>query len=165
MSELDVKLVKLDPIKMQESPVDEKAVSLYVSECVCGNGKVAFKIDLQPMNVVEKPTIEIETVEQLTIALDSAQPHPVLNKVVEQLDHEAPKVEQLDHEAPNLEQLDHEAPNELRDVEHLLKLNSLSDVEHLLELPEQDDGEPEQNCCQIWGDNWRQYTSVIPGSR
>lgn len=27
-----------------------------------------------------------------------------------------------------------------------------------------DDGELEWNFCQIWGNNWRQFTSVLPGA-
>lgn len=53
--------------------------------------------------------------------------------------------------------------NEVSEIEQIPKETSLIHNSILREDIEDFDGVSDSNCCQLWGNNWRQFTSVLPG--
>lgn len=115
--EVDLEVRPIHPL-IHKPKNEKRAISLFVSDCVCRNGKVAFKIDPQ---VTDKKKTE----EQQSIENTPEKQNDLIGEF----------------------KVDEKTKILIQDKQ----LAQLSDAKH------------ESNFWGMWKNNWRQYTSVIPG--
>lgn len=66
---------------------------------------------------------------------------------------------------PKMEEKPMQSVVQVDDIPTMMQESDMttSDSSSESEVEEDPEGVSDLNCCQVWGNNWRQFTSVLPG--